>query len=643
MAILKRAVLAIAVLGMLAAPQAASALMFTPASGSPVTDDPGKAINMSAAGDLNGDERDDIVFASFDIGTLANQVRVMLAGPGETFTEATGSPFSVTGISFIETVRIADFDQDGNFDLLAGGGRDFQVLFGAGDGTFAAPAGFTLAATSPHLFGQSDAYSNVIGDVDGDGDPDLVFGLPETAFDVIINNGDRTFSPRPAGYFIPEANRHPEGWDAMYAPALGDFNGDGKTDLAAGLASIMYPAASPTGIYVATGDGAGSFTPDGEPPLLPGAAAVRSTSSLKLNPDGTDDLVVATFDGTPDPNLFTLLGGSGGLSPNPAPGGSLHIGYAPYQQDKADLDGDGRTDIVVGIRGDYRTATIRNNGDGTIGPFPGSPFNLPPIDGKNFLVNAIYTGDFNGDGSPDIAADSSHSGQDFQARGIDVLISRPHVTAPVSAVFGNVTIESSSVQPLQIENDGGPQATLGAATITGPDADQFSIAAGTCGDQLDGGAVCTREVTFTPTSLGSKQATLMLETVGQGYLLVSLSGTGVIPPKARLSLKLSGAKQVKPGKTLVLTAKVRNTSGGVAANGITLRTTVPRRLAKKVKPVRAGDLPPLGEVTRKIRVKVRKTAKNGRRIKLTVNAAGRDTVPVRATRTVRVRKPARGR
>lgn len=637
MTIPKRAVLIATVLGLLAAPPAASALMFTPAAGSPITDDPGMAISMSAAGDLNGDERDDIVFASFDVGTMVNQVRVMLAGSGETFTEATGSPLDVTGTSFVETVRIADFDQDGKLDLLAGGGRDFQVLFGAGDGTFANPAGFTLAATSPHLFGQSDAYANVIGDVDGDGDPDLAFGMPETAFDVIINNGDRTFSPQPPGYFIPETDRHPNGLDAMYAPALGDFNGDGKTDLAAGLAPLGSPAVSPTGIYLATGDGTGSFTPDGRPPLLSGAAPVRSTSSLKLNPDGTDDLAVAVFDGEPNPNLFTLLGGSGGLSPNPASGGSLNIGYGPYQQDTADLDGDGRTDIVTGIRGDYRAATIRNNGDGTISPFPGSPFGLPPIDGRNFSVNAIYTGDFNGDGSPDIAADSSHSGQEFQARGIDVLISRPHVTAPESAMFGNVTIGSSSVQPLQVENDGGPQATLGAVTITGPDADQFSVAAGTCGDQLDGGATCTREVTFAPTSPGPKQATLMLETVGQGYLLVSLSGTGVKPVPPRISLKLIPAGKIRPGGVLLVKARITNLSGGSPVYGIKLKTTVPGRLARRVGPVRVGDLGPGMSVTRKLRVKVRRKARKGARLKVRVAASAPGMKTVRAARKVKIR------
>jgi len=630
MTILKRGVLLIAFLLGLAAPQAASALMFTPAAGSPVTAS-GTPIGMSAAGDLDGDGRDDLAYVAGN----GQEIYIALAADGETFTETAGSPLEAG--SWVESIRVADVDRDGNADLLTGSFPRWDVWLGDGSGEFgpAPDSSFNIPLSVPNSTGTVNAYSNVVGDVDGDGDPDLVFGMYDTNFDVALNDGTGAFTPQAPGSFLP-ADQHAK-FDGMYAPALGDFNGDGHADLAAALWRDGGGSTS-SGIYLATGDGSGTFTPDGKAPLLSGRPApIHGMSAVQLDAGPGDDLVATTFDSWPDNNVESVLGSPAGLVPNPAPTAGLYAGSGTYQQGTGDFDQDGRMDIVAGIRGEYRAAVLRNDGNGGIIPFPGSPFDLPPVDGNGFSVNAIYSGDFNGDGFPDIAGDSSHSSQAWQARGIDVLISRPHVVTPENAMWGNLPVGSSSVQPISIENGGAPPATLGTATITGPDADQFSLGPDQCGSTIPGGGTCTREVVFGPTSAGEKQATLTLEADGQADLTVALSGTGVIPVPPRISLKLSSAGRVKAGRTLAVKARVTNLSGGAPVHGVSLKTSVPAKLAVPVKPAEAGDLGPGMSLTRTLRIKVRKTAKKGRKLKVTVTAAAPGIQPARAVRTVRIR------
>ncbi|MCO5315329.1 MAG: FG-GAP-like repeat-containing protein [Solirubrobacterales bacterium] len=626
----------------LALPQAASALKFTPAAGSPITNS-GNVITMSAVGDFNQDGFDDIAFVGD--GTLL-RVKFGSARPG-TFTSVPTSPndlttVSIPGVSSLSTIRSGDFDGDGHLDLLVGSGTSWGTVLGDGTGGFTqSNPSFQIPWAMPNYRGIPNDYANTIGDVDSDGDLDLVVGMYETGIDVALNDGDGDFTPQPVTYFLPEADRAANGLDGMYSPTLGDFNGDGKVDLAVALRQDAPPSSAPTGVYVANGDGAGNFTPSGEPPLFSDRRNFSSLSSLRLDPGTTDDLAVAFTDDLPDgTNLVTVLGGSNGRTKNPSLAGQLNAGYYPYQQSIGDFDSDGRPDILIGARGDYSASVIRNGGDGTITSFSGSPFLLPQIDGNNFSVNGIYSGDFDGDGALDIAADSSHSGQAFQARGIDVLLSQPNVTVDQTALgFGDVEVGTSGTLSVTLTNDGAPTATLGDVSITGPDAGQFTLGTTTCGSDLAGGASCDRAVVFSPTVAGSSDATLRIQMPGGSSVEVGLSGAGMTPVSpvkpAKLTLKLTGAKKVKRGKTLVVKAQVGNT-GGKTAQGVTLKTKLPKKMAKAVKPVKVGDLAPGQRVARKIRIRVKKNAPAGRKFKVKVTAsAGTGITTVKATQTFR--------
>src|SRR5207302_5536960 len=166
-----------------------------------------------------------------------------------------------------------------------------SVLLGNGDGTFQ-PARTFAAGTDP--------YSVAVGDFNGDGKPDLVVAnsanntwpssgqLPGN-LSVLLGNGDGTF--RAAQTFTT-------GTTPEYV-AVGDFNGDGKADLAV----ANYRSHN---LSVLLGNGDGTFravqtftTGSGHQTVVVG----------DFNGDGQPDLAVANYDAN---DVWVLLGNGGG-------------------------------------------------------------------------------------------------------------------------------------------------------------------------------------------------------------------------------------------------------------------------------------------------------------------------------------------
>jgi hypothetical protein len=169
-----------------------------------------------AVGDLNGDGNPDLAVASVGVAVLLGNGN---GGFGKPRLIGPGTPSSA--------VAIGDLNGDGNPDLavthpgsppeLGSGG--VSVLLGNGNGGFGKPQLFDAGALFARAIG--------IGDFNGDGKPDLVFirgsafGKPE-AVSVLLGNGDGSFGP---------ATEYSAGFEAL-SLAIGDLNGDGKPDLA---------------------------------------------------------------------------------------------------------------------------------------------------------------------------------------------------------------------------------------------------------------------------------------------------------------------------------------------------------------------------------------------------------------------------
>ncbi|MBI5387108.1 MAG: VCBS repeat-containing protein [Verrucomicrobia bacterium] len=213
----------------------------------------GSSPMYAAVGDANRDGKLDLVIANYD----SDNVTVHLGNGNGTFA----APVGVATGHRPRAVALADLDRDGKLDLavLNGGDNTFNVMFGNGDGSFQ-PRAIYPANTS-------DGYEILAIDLNGDTWPDLVVGgYHNHLVSVVLNRGDGTFlSPTTygLGYYV-------------VGLAAGDFNNDGRTDLACGndsgtgvyslIANDTEPLASDSADgSLRTGAGRGNLTSGSDP------------------------------------------------------------------------------------------------------------------------------------------------------------------------------------------------------------------------------------------------------------------------------------------------------------------------------------------------------------------------------------------
>jgi hypothetical protein len=326
-----------------------------------------------AVGDFNGDGKQDLAVASY----WSSNVSVLLGNGDGTFLTAK----SYTAGVYPRSVAVGDFNGDGKLDLAVAGYTQGEfsygtvsVLLGQGDGTF--QAAYTLDA--------GDHPSSVaVGDFNGDGKLDLAvtdfgddYGNGQ-GVSVLLGKGDGTFLP-------------PQSYAAGSRPlsvAVGDFNGDGILDLAvADYGTWPYTNGS---VSVLLGKGDGTFLPAVN---YAAEAWPRSVAVGDFNGDGKQDLAVTNLYGT-----VVVLPGNGDGTFQPA----MYYGGAWGSGAVGDFNGDGKPDLAVANYGDWLAKgqgvrVLLGNGDGTF-----QTTNFSYVAGNDPVSVAV--GDFNGDGFPDLA------------------------------------------------------------------------------------------------------------------------------------------------------------------------------------------------------------------------------------------------
>ena len=175
----------------------------------------GSAPPSGAMADLNGDGSPDLVTANYAGGTASSASVLKGKGDGSLETKV-DYPTGAQPRFF----AIGDVNGDGRLDLVTPNyvGSSVSVLLGKGDGNFQPKTDFPCGA---------GPYAVAIGDLNGDGKPDLATAnassFPYT-LSVLAGKGDGSFEAKvdfPAG-------------TSPRSVAIGDLNGDGRPDLASG-------------------------------------------------------------------------------------------------------------------------------------------------------------------------------------------------------------------------------------------------------------------------------------------------------------------------------------------------------------------------------------------------------------------------
>ncbi len=358
------------------------------------------------------------------------------------------SDFAVGAIP--QAVAVADFNGDGRADLvtMSEDSNTVSVLLGNGDGTFRARTDYAAGATP---------LSVIAGNLNGDGKPDLVVinGLGHT-LSVLLNNGDGSFQA-PTSYALGGSPN---------AVALGDFNRDGLADLAV----TTVPATGPASVSVLLGNGDGTFqavqsfaagtTPasvavgdfnsDGRPDLAVTDKSSNTVGVLLGNGDGTFQAVqsfvagtspasvaVGDFNGDGRPDLVEASSGTATIE--------LGNGDGTFQAPNAlvseaagavtsvavgDFNGDGRLDLATADAASNTITVLVGNGDGTFRPPTNYATGAGPV--------ALAVADFNGDGHADLVT------ADNRANAVSVLLGRGDGTFPAAVAFNASTSGSFS-------------------------------------------------------------------------------------------------------------------------------------------------------------------------------------------------------
>jgi len=299
----------------------------------------GSAPNDICIADFNKDGNPDLAFANHEKKHLT-----MLLGDGKgNFTQAKNSPFPTEGIPHVHGLAAGDFNMDGWQDLATDswGNDRVEVLFGASTTDFGSQRKFFKAGKRPYQRLRAS-------DLNGDGISDIITTNTEG------NNVTVLLADGKGGFSEPTGSPFSCG-DNPFNIAIGDVNGDGKPDLAViNSPSSMAEGRGNDGLTILLNDGEGKFIMLNGSPFAAGINPNRIATG-DLNADGIHDIVTSDYEGN---KIYVFIRSKSGIG---IAGKPLSTGKHPKGIAIADLNGDGRGDIVVCNNADHNIAVVWSN------------------------------------------------------------------------------------------------------------------------------------------------------------------------------------------------------------------------------------------------------------------------------------------
>jgi hypothetical protein len=325
----------------------------------------------ASIGDLNGDGHPDIVLAKGRHWPLAS---VVFLGDGKgLFTSGPALP-SAPSRSY--SAALADMTKSGHLDIVLSNDQPDPKLILLNDGT----GRFTVGGT----FGDANwpTRNVAVGDLNGDGYPDIAVANRGMASYVCFNRGRRSSASAAgrSGAVLDFDCRELKDAPSAATIAIADLNGDGFPDLVLACRDSCQS-------LIFWNDGRGNFVR--EQPWGPAKSSTRAMAVADF--DGSGHLSISACH--EELGCFVYLNdGKGSL----APGIRFQDGQAPlpYSMIAADLNRDGRAEIIVGY---VDAPGIIYFNDGTGKRYRPQPFG----DGKG-TIYGMAAGDLDGDGWPDL-------------------------------------------------------------------------------------------------------------------------------------------------------------------------------------------------------------------------------------------------
>lgn len=474
-----------------------TASLFQPYQAYPV----GSWPDSVAIGDVTGDGRNDIVLTTTSNFDPANDYHVFVFAQSADHTLLPPVSYALGASGPRTSVAVGDVTGDGRNDVVVG-------IAGRGIDVFPQLAGGTLGA--PSFSASTDADKIRLGHLNGDSSLDVAgVGWGTNTVTVLLGNGQGGFLP-PTSYAAQHA-----GYEDL---EVGDVTGDGRDDIVVMSGQGLVPNVS-----VLPQLAGGGFA---------AAAAYTVTSGTTqgigigdVTGDGRNDVVVSYGGNQPNASIAVLPQTGSGTLGAPVRRPSYDI---PEPVEVADVDLDGRADVVTLHGGWLRAGVYRQQAGGTLAAE--DLYAIP--DASHYNPHGLAVGDIDGNGSPDIVLADYNNG-------LVVLRSTLRTSVPSSPLLTDASPGNASVSLTW-----SAPSSNGGAPVTG-----YRIYRGT--------AAGSETLLATVGNVNAYADTAVANGTTYYYAITAVNATG----ESALSNELSATPATVPGAPVLISAKG---GGGIA-------------------------------------------------------------------------------